>query len=125
MKRCSFVLLLLVMAPALQAEPAVLPQTSQYSQKQLLKNWALSRCLGEISDNEAVAADANRSAAGYFEFSSVPVEGFEKLSALVGKYAGARYRGSVEGSFHTMQCIDLFHSAELERLVTRVVPKRR
>lgn len=102
------------MGLAIAAEPT--PKTSQYSQKALLKNWALSRCLGRAYGAKEAEDDANRTAGAYFEFSRVPVERFEALSVLVDKYLRPDYRGSEGGSFNTMKCIDLFHSQELDSL---------
>lgn len=111
-----------IAVPASAADPT--PQTGKYSQKTLLKNWTLSRCLGQAYGIKAAEDDAYRTAGAYLEFSRVPVERFERLSALVEKYLRADFRGSVEGSYNTMKCIDLFHSRELDRLATRLASRR-
>lgn len=121
---CRYVALALVVlgmatASAEAADP--IPRTAKYSQKILLKNWALSRCLGQAYGVKAAQDDAYRTAGAYLEFSIVPVERFDSLSALVDKYLRADYRGSQEGSFNTMKCIDLFHSRELDRLAASLV----
>lgn len=86
----------------------------QYSQKTLLKNWALSRCLSQAYMDENVRADANASASAYLEFGSQPIEVYAELDKLIEKYLHATYKGSITSDFNTMKCIDLFHSAELE-----------
>ena len=93
---------------------------SQYSQKTLLKNWALSRCLGQVYADPKTKEDANATASAYLEFGRQPVEAYDALSELVNKYANQKYTGSVKSEFNTMKCIDLFHSRELEELTGRL-----
>lgn len=120
---CGLSLLVLSLQAAWAVEPA--PATARYSHKSLLKNWALSRCLGQAYGVKTVEEDAYRTAGAYFEFSRLPVERFDSLSALVEKYLRADYRGSIEGSYNTMKCIDLFHSRELDRLSERLARRGR
>lgn len=91
----------------------------KYSQKLLLKNWALSRCLGQVYPNSKSADDANASASAYLEFGRQPIQVYEALSVIVDKYANKNYSGSVRAEFNTMKCIDLFHSKELDALSTK------
>jgi hypothetical protein len=91
-----------------------------YSQKILLKNWALSRCLAQVLPEGSAKDDANATAGGYLEFGNQPIEAYEDLSKLVDKYVALHYAGSVKSDFNTMKCIDLFHSKELEEAVTRL-----
>jgi hypothetical protein len=93
---------------------------SKYSQKTLLKSWALSRCLGQVYSDPKTKEDANATASAYLEFGRQPVEAYDVLSELVNKYANQRYTGSVKSEFNTMKCIDLFHSRELEELTGRL-----
>ena len=92
------------------------PATATYSQRDLLKNWALSACLAKMATDEGARADANATASAYMEFGRQGVEAYDALRKLVDQYAARRYVGSVEGKFNTMKCIDLFHSRALNRL---------
>jgi methionine-rich copper-binding protein CopC len=96
------------------------PMTASYSQKDLLKNWALSACLATVATDPALRADANATASAYMEFGHQAPEAYAALRELVEKYAARHYNGSVEGRFDTMKCIDLFHSRELNSLTTRL-----
>lgn len=97
---------------------------SNYSQKALLKNWAFSRCLGEVYSDEKTKEDANATASAYLEFGRQKMEAYEALSELVGKYANRKYAGSIASDFNTMKCIDLFNSGDLERLATKLSKRR-
>lgn len=94
------------------------PMTASYSQKDLLRNWALSTCLAIVATDPALRADANATASAYMEFGHQAPEAYAALRELAENYAARRYSGSVEGRFDTMKCIDLFHSRELNSLAT-------
>lgn len=106
----------LVMFGLAQYAHAQESEASRYSQKTLLKNWALSRCLGQVYADGKATADANASASAYLELGRQPLEAYDALNVLVGKYATRKYAGSVPSDFDTMKCIDLFHSKELDEL---------
>ena len=101
------------------------PMTASYSQKDLLKNWALSTCLAIVATDPALRADANATAGAYMEFGRQAPEAYAALRELAENYAARRYSGSVEGRFDTMKCIDLFHSRELHSLATRLAKPSR
>lgn len=101
------------------------PMTASYSQKDLLKNWALSTCLATVATDPALRADANATASAYMEFGHQAPEAYAALRELAENYAARRYSGSVEGRFDTMKCIDLFHSRELNSLATRLAKPSR
>ncbi|MCS0628151.1 type VI secretion system amidase immunity protein Tai4 [Telluria mixta] len=101
------------------------PMTANYSQKDLLKNWALSTCLAIVATDPALRADANATASAYMEFGHQAPEAYAALRELAENYAARRYSGSVEGRFDTMKCIDLFHSRELNSLATRLAKPSR
>lgn len=101
------------------------PMTASYSQKDLLKNWALSTCLATVATDPALRADANATASAYMEFGHQAPEAYAALRELAESYAARRYSGSVEGRFDTMKCIDLFHSRELNSLVARLAKPSR
>nr|WP_197071691.1 T6SS amidase immunity protein Tai4 family protein [Massilia sp. JS1662] len=101
------------------------PMTASYSQKDLLKNWALSTCLATVATDPALRADATAAAGAYMEFGRQAPEAYAALRELAESYAARRYSGSVEGRFDTMKCIDLFHSRELNSLATRLAKPSR
>jgi hypothetical protein len=94
-------------------------EASRYSQRTLLKNWALSRCLGQAYRDGKASEDANASASAYLEFGRQPIVAYEALNVVIGKYANRKYAGSVRSDFNTMKCIDLFHSKELDELANK------
>jgi hypothetical protein len=114
-------------APA-QASPPMQGRTNPiytYSQKTLLKNWALSRCLGRVATDEKSRSDAYATASAYLEFGHQGKEEYDGISVLVEKYVSTPYGGSIESNFNTMKCIDLFHSKELDQFVNKVTRPRR
>ena len=117
-------ILILVAGISASATAQPLPQTSQYSQKTLLKNWALSICLAQAARDERTAKDAASTAGAYMEFGRQDLVVYEEIRALVAKYGALEYGSSVPSEFNTMKCIDLFHSKELDRLTTKATRTR-
>jgi hypothetical protein len=113
------VILLSLTQPAISQDEA-----KHYSQKTLLKNWALSRCLGQVYADAKTKADANATAGAYLEFGHQPIEAYDALSALVTKYVNRQYGSSVGSDLNTMKCIDLFHSKELDALARRLTKNK-
>ncbi|WP_347989666.1 T6SS amidase immunity protein Tai4 family protein [Methylomonas sp. AM2-LC] len=95
-----------------------------YSQKTLLKNWALSVCLAQISKDVGAREDANATASAYLEFGRQRIEDYDTLRSLVEKYVNRKYAGSIKSDFNTMKCIDLFHSKELDDLASKFSKKK-
>jgi hypothetical protein len=95
------------------------PQTSRYTQTELLKNWVLSRCLARVFSAETDRHDAEIAASAYLEFGKAPIESYELGEKLVDKYLSRTYSGSVEGNYNTMKCIDLFYSEEVKAWANR------
>lgn len=85
------------------------------------KNWALSRCLSEITTDPAQKQDALNTASSYLESSSLPIDAFTSADELVKAFLEKNYSGSIPGTFNTKKCIDLFHSEELEKLYQSLV----
>jgi len=106
------------------------PQTDTYSPRDSLKNWVLSICFANIvKDDSDASHDAAMSAAGYFEFGNIRLEERDELIPLVKKYVAKKYDGRFDvgiesAELNTMKCIDLFHSAELDGLITRMLEDR-
>ncbi|TVO57764.1 T6SS amidase immunity protein Tai4 family protein [Denitromonas halophila] len=118
MKYAAIVLAALALpACATDTSSEAMPQTARYSQRELLKNWALSACLATIAKSPADRDDANATASAYLEFGNQPIEAYETLGKLAKQYAGRTYSGSIASKFNTMKCIDLYHSEALESLV--------
>lgn len=93
--------------------------TQTYSQKTLLKNWALSVCLAEVTVDAKTREDANATASAYLEFGHQPLEAYDELRPLITQFTSRKYGGSIEGEFNTMKCIDLFHSKALDRIARK------
>ncbi|MCX7113368.1 MAG: T6SS amidase immunity protein Tai4 family protein [Proteobacteria bacterium] len=94
--------------------------TEKYSQKTLLKNWALSVCLAMVSKDASIREDANSTASAYLEFGRQPIEAYDALRKLVEQYANRKYGSSIKSDLNTMKCIDLFHSKELKELTNKL-----
>lgn len=102
-------------------QPAISQDEARhYSQKTLLKSWALSRCLGQVYADAKIKEDANATAGAYLEFGHQPIEAYDALSTLVTKFVNRKYASTVGSDLNTMKCIDLFHSKELDALTSRL-----
>lgn len=99
--------------------------TASYSQKTLLKNWAVSVCLAKVAKSQEAKEDANATASAYMEFGKQPIEAYEPLRELADTYSKRVYGGAVQSEFNTMKCIDLMHSKELEALAARLSKQAR
>lgn len=121
-----------ILATTASAQPAQVPAgkptpaaTASYSQKTLLKNWAVSVCLAKVAKTPEAKEDANATASAYMEFGKQPLEAYEQLRELADTFSKRVYGGSVQSEFNTMKCIDLMHSKELETLTTRLAKQSR
>ncbi|SMC18529.1 Type VI secretion system (T6SS), amidase immunity protein [Andreprevotia lacus DSM 23236] len=120
----ALALALFVGTSAAKQRPYGPHNTDKYTQREMLKNWALSVCIAMSWDKKGVdkvADDAGGTASGYFEYSNAPDAAFDEVRKLASKYAHLEYGGSIPGEFNTMKCIDLFHSDELDRVVKKYV----
>lgn len=113
-----------VMAAAGEGNSGESLMIERYSQRDLLKNWAFSVCLATVAKDADAKADANATASAYLEFGHQGIEAYDELRKLAQEYAARHYSGSISSEFNTMKCIDLFHSAELDRLAGRLAKKR-
>lgn len=89
--------------------------SGQATQAELLKKWALCKCLAKAFPKTAVADDASKTAAAYLEFGTAPIESYESLKVLADDYLKRPYSGSVPSNYDTMKCIDFYESGELEK----------
>jgi hypothetical protein len=99
--------------------------SSKYTQKELLKNWTLSRCLGKVYNNSTIKEDADSTASAYLEFSKEPIETFYGLDKLTDEFTKLKYTGSIPSKFNTMKCIDLFYSKELDNYINQYLKKNK
>ncbi|EDY9279101.1 hypothetical protein GPO69_004409 [Salmonella enterica] len=97
--------------------------TTQYSQSELLKNWALSHCLALVYKDDVVKNDARATASAYLEYGKQSVEIYHEIDEVAKKYSGLKYNGSISSDFNTMKCIDFIHDSELNELIKRRVEK--
>lgn len=97
--------------------------TTQYSQSELLKNWALSHCLALVYKDDVVKNDARATASAYLEYGKQSVEIYHEIDEIAKKYSGLKYNGSISSDFNTMKCIDFIHDRELNELIKRRVEK--
>jgi hypothetical protein len=104
----------------LSAVSAASEAPPKYSQKALMKNWALSRCLAEAYSDQSSKDDANATAGAYLESGKQPIEAYEKLGEMAVRYAKLNYGGASGSKLNTMKCIDLFNSKELDALADKL-----
>jgi hypothetical protein len=134
MKKIAFLLLSVLLCGGAFADESpdavsvyARPRIQSYSQHELLKNWALSLCFAKIAKDDETRHDASHTAGAYLEFGILGLEAYEEIDALVKKYLAMKYGvkppelGVKPVELNTMKCIDLFHSAELEALVGRLL----
>jgi Type VI secretion system (T6SS), amidase immunity protein len=102
----------------------VLP-VERYSDAELLRNWALARCLSKAFPGSPLEPDAAAAGAGYLERGSVEADAYTESATLVDRFLSRTYASQSGQPLQTMKCIDLFHSAELDRIVKRYAKKGR
>lgn len=85
-------------------------------QESIFKNWVLSRCLSYTFKDPIQKQDALNTASAYLEQSTLSVEQLTSSEPLIKNYLSKKYDGSIEGTFNTMKCIDLFNSSDLDTL---------
>ena len=99
----------------------------QQTYRQVLKDFVLARCLAQVADKGSqFSADAARSASAFIEWIPFDSEnGTEKMDALIGKYKDhingfhAERKPDVKGV--TLNCLRLYHSDELNKLVPQLI----
>lgn len=85
-------------------------------QEKIFKNWVLSRCLSYTFEDLNQKQDALNTASAYLEQSTLSVEQLLSSEPVIKNFLSRNYKGSIEGTFNTMKCIDLFNSPELGAL---------
>ena len=95
------------------------------SERELLRAFALARCLAHALPDEGSRADAARSAAGYLDAGSSGPEAYRSLEDAAAA-AAARPAASHTGrSIATLTCIEFARSKALDALLTRLAPQER
>nr|WP_244956306.1 T6SS amidase immunity protein Tai4 family protein [Enterobacter sichuanensis] len=95
--------------------------------RQVLKDLVLARCLAQVADKGSqFSVDAARSASAFIEWIPFDAEnGTDKVNALIGKYKNqvngfhSERKPDVKGV--TLNCLRLYHSDELNKLVPQVI----
>lgn len=99
----------------------------QQTYRQVLKDLVLARCLAQVADKGSLfSADAARSASAFIEWIPFDAEnGTDKVDALIGKYKNqingfhSERKPDVKGV--TLNCLRLYHSDELNKLVPQLI----
>jgi len=91
----------------------------KYSPAEYLKNYALSVCIAEGYSAKEVKNDAAAAARGYMEFGDYSLEAHTAVRALAKEFLAKPY-DNMSGEPMTMaQCIDLYHSQELNTIIKK------
>ena len=114
----------LVFATLIQTSSPTYAQSPARTEENLLKDWALSRCLSYSFKNQPAGEDAAVTASALLQRADSGMGVYEKLGQLAASYAARKYSGSVPGDYHVLKCIDLFHSTDLAHAVRPIERKR-
>ncbi|MGX5052609.1 T6SS amidase immunity protein Tai4 family protein [Enterobacter asburiae] len=99
----------------------------QQTYRQGVKDLVLARCLAQVADKGSLfSADAARSVSAFIEWIPFDAEnGTDKVDALIGKYKNqingfhSERKPDVKGV--TLNCLRLYHSDELNKLVPQLI----
>ncbi len=80
-------------------------------------SWCLAKVAEKFGSKDA-EEDAFQTASGYLEYSNLNLDYYDNLKKIVDKYVSITYSSSTGSSLHTMKCIDLYNSKELNDLAT-------
>jgi hypothetical protein len=100
------------------------PEVPKYSQVELLRNYAMARCLSQAFPGSALEPDATATAAGYLERGSVSADAYVEIARLADTFLARKYPSQSGQPLQTMKCIDLFQSKDLNLVVKRFAAKR-
>lgn len=95
-----------------------------YSDKELLENYALTKCIGMTHNSVELKKDADASAQGYLEFGNVDFQAYEDAIALASSFLNRSYDSKSGAPLNVMKCIDMYHSRELDVLVEKYVSQK-
>ncbi|WP_437748279.1 T6SS amidase immunity protein Tai4 family protein [Enterobacter mori] len=99
----------------------------QQTYRQVVKDLVLARCLAQVADKGSqFSDDAARSASAFIEWIPFDAEnGTDKVNAIIGKYKSkingfhSERKPDVKGV--TLNCLRLYHSDELNKLVPQLI----
>ncbi|UTV28899.1 hypothetical protein [Photobacterium atrarenae] len=91
------------------------------SDKQLLKNYALSTCLATFYKGSEVYEDAIAAMQGYRDYSDLPLEVFFDVSKLVDSRDLNGYRSKKGDIIELGYCIDFAESESIDLLYQRAL----
>ncbi len=122
----AFILLMFLTFSALGDKPQF-DFYQQQTYRQVVKDLVLARCLAQVADKGSqFSADAARSASAFIEWIPFDAEnGTEKVEAIIGKYKNqingfhSERKPDVKGV--TLNCLRLYHSDELNKLVPQLI----
>lgn len=100
------------------------------SERSLLTDWAISRCVARAAAPQPFADDAKRSAAALLERGGSGVEIYQKIDAAIDRYRQQPATGSTGGSYAMLQCLEFSRDPALTAIIgpasgtTRHGPRR-
>jgi Type VI secretion system (T6SS), amidase immunity protein len=124
MMRVFVATMALLLARAAVPPDSSKPEVPKYSQVELLRNYAMARCLSQAFPGSALEPDATASAAGYLERGSVNADAYIEIAKLADTFLARKYPSQSAQPLQTMKCIDLFQSKDLNLVVKRFAAKR-
>jgi hypothetical protein len=124
MMRIILTAIALLLARAAVPADSSKADVAKYSQVELLRNYAMARCLSQAFPGSALEPDATASAAGYLERGSVSADAYVEIAKLADSFLARKYPSQSGQPLQTMKCIDLFQSKDLSLLAKRFVAKR-
>jgi hypothetical protein len=95
------------------------------SERALLTDWAVSRCVARAARAQPFAADAKRSAAALLERGNSGIETYARIDAALEDYTRqAAIGGSSGGTYAMLQCLEFGRSPVLAA-VLGTIPRSR
>jgi hypothetical protein len=94
-----------------------------YSPDQYFKNYALSVCLADAYKSDDEVKDASKSARGYLELGSYPLEAHTEAIELSKEFSKKKYKSITGDEITLMKCIDFYHSKELDKISKKYMKK--
>lgn len=113
MKKTALTLLVFI---SLSATGRTLPEVASFSQQQIFTHWVENRCIGKITQDNALIEDAKASAAAWLEFSKLPVEEFQKADAVIDSGLKEKIGGSVGSQYQVLKCTLISQSDSIQKI---------
>lgn len=110
-KRLKLIVLTVFLASCATVERGVKSEEGS-----LLKNYGLAVCLGAAFESDELGRDVNKSANGYMERGSLPLEAYEAVREAANEWLQRDYPSKHGGQVKSAACIDFYNSAELEAI---------